>query len=96
MISAVDFNCLIFTGDKDVDFQEIKGKKIMGIGLGNIFQGGPIKLRNTAKKPDPGKGKPEEKVSTATCIFCFCLLKNMFVAFFSLHDSTHLYNSQVF
>ncbi|XP_025096830.1 SH3 domain-containing kinase-binding protein 1-like isoform X3 [Pomacea canaliculata] len=49
------------TGDKDVDFQEIKGKKIMGIGLGNIFQGGPIKLRNTAKKPDPGKGKPEEK-----------------------------------
>ncbi|KAK3107368.1 hypothetical protein FSP39_012908 [Pinctada imbricata] len=26
----------------------IKGKKIIGVGLGNIFQGGPIKLRSTA------------------------------------------------
>ncbi|XP_061193527.1 uncharacterized protein LOC133201750 isoform X2 [Saccostrea echinata] len=33
---------------------EVKGKKVMGVGLGNIFEGGPIKLRSTAasaKKP---------------------------------------------
>jgi hypothetical protein len=30
----------------------IKGKKIQGVGLGNIFGDGPIKLRSTAgKKP---------------------------------------------
>ncbi|KAK7108258.1 hypothetical protein V1264_016025 [Littorina saxatilis] len=50
------------SGEKDPDFQEIKGKKVMGVGLGNIFQGGPIKLRNTGKKPDAGKPpKPDEK-----------------------------------
>lgn len=52
-------------GDKDPDFQEIKGKKVMGVGLGNIFQGGPIKLRNTNKKPEPGKSGTSEKVGTA-------------------------------
>lgn len=42
-------NCLCSAlGDghnKDSDFQTIKGKKVMGVGLGNIFGGGPIKLR---------------------------------------------------
>ncbi|XP_076444847.1 SH3 domain-containing kinase-binding protein 1-like isoform X2 [Babylonia areolata] len=46
-------------GDTDADFHEIKGKKVMGIGLGNIFQGGPIQLRSTGKQ----KPKPEEKDS---------------------------------
>ncbi|KAL8614530.1 hypothetical protein ACOMHN_014109 [Nucella lapillus] len=44
------------TGEGEGEFQAIKGKKVMGVGLGNIFQGGPIQLRSTAKKP-----KPEEK-----------------------------------
>uniref|UniRef100_A0A2C9JR79 SH3 domain-containing protein n=1 Tax=Biomphalaria glabrata TaxID=6526 RepID=A0A2C9JR79_BIOGL len=50
---------------KDENFQAIKGKKIVGVGLGNIFGGGPIKLRPTAdsgKKEDGksgSKGEPE-------------------------------------
>lgn len=48
------------SGEKDGDFQEIKGKKIMGIGLGNIFEGGPIKLRNTKKGPPPPGGKHDQ------------------------------------
>ncbi|XP_071115073.1 SH3 domain-containing kinase-binding protein 1-like isoform X6 [Haliotis cracherodii] len=31
---------------------EIKGKKVIGIGLGNIFQGGPIKLRSAPKNKE--------------------------------------------
>nr|KAG5692636.1 hypothetical protein BaRGS_003526 [Batillaria attramentaria] len=48
-------------GEKDESFQEIKGKKVMGVGLGNIFGGGPIKLRNTGKKPDPSKTKADDR-----------------------------------
>lgn len=36
----------------------IKGKKIQGVGLGNIFGDGPIKLRSTGGKK-PGD-KPQE------------------------------------
>ena len=36
----------------------IGGKKIRGVGLGNIFSEGPIKLRNTTKNPP----KPSEAV----------------------------------
>ena len=32
------------------EFQAIKGKKVVGVGLGNIFGGGPIKLRPTGDK----------------------------------------------
>lgn len=46
---------------------ETKGKKVMGVGLGNIFEGGPIKLRSTAasakrpvEKPDPKPVVTEE------------------------------------
>ena len=39
---------------------EIAGKKVKGIGLGNIFGGGPIKLRSTS---DRGKKPPDEVVS---------------------------------
>nr|XP_022293722.1 SH3 domain-containing kinase-binding protein 1-like isoform X11 [Crassostrea virginica] len=46
---------------------ESKGKKVMGVGLGNIFEGGPIKLRSTAatakrpvEKPDPKPIATEE------------------------------------
>lgn len=38
---------------------ETKGKKVMGVGLGNIFEGGPIKLRSTAASAK----RPVEKVS---------------------------------
>lgn len=41
---------------KDGDFQEIKGKKVQGFGFGNIFGGGPIKLKNkgaSVKKVGP-------------------------------------------
>lgn len=48
---------------------ETKGKKVMGIGLGNIFEGGPIKLRSTAasakrpvEKQDPKPIVTEEPV----------------------------------
>ncbi|XP_062573779.1 uncharacterized protein LOC134235563 isoform X2 [Saccostrea cucullata] len=37
---------------------EVKGKKVMGVGLGNIFEGGPIKLRSTAASTK----KPVEKI----------------------------------
>ncbi|XP_046574463.1 SH3 domain-containing kinase-binding protein 1-like isoform X2 [Haliotis rubra] len=44
---------------------EIKGKKVIGIGLGNIFQGGPIKLRSAPKTkeapPVETKKHPEVK-----------------------------------
>ncbi|CAG5134177.1 unnamed protein product, partial [Candidula unifasciata] len=47
--------------NKDSDFQTIKGKKVMGVGLGNIFGGGPIKLRavgdSTAKEDAPKSGR---------------------------------------
>ncbi|KAL8592788.1 hypothetical protein ACOMHN_045942 [Nucella lapillus] len=46
-------------GSTEGDLQQIRGKKVVGVGLGNIFQGGPIKLRNTTKKaaepPKPAK-----------------------------------------
>ncbi|XP_059153959.1 SH3 domain-containing kinase-binding protein 1-like isoform X4 [Physella acuta] len=52
---------------KDENFQTIKGKKVVGVGLGNIFGAGPIKLRPTAesgKKEDNNKGvKPTESDS---------------------------------
>ena len=66
LISAVVCMCVHgVAGDKDPDFQEIKGKKVMGVGLGNIFQGGPIKLRNTNKKAEASKpSKADEKVGT--------------------------------
>ncbi|CAL1546853.1 unnamed protein product [Lymnaea stagnalis] len=64
----------------DDAFQTIKGKKVVGVGLGNIFGGGPIKLRPTAesgkkedgtksgKSGDSGESAPEvakrEKQST--------------------------------
>ncbi|KAH9524985.1 SH3-domain kinase binding protein 1 [Bulinus truncatus] len=37
---------------KEDNFQAIKGKKVVGVGLGNIFGSGPIKLRPTG---EPGK-----------------------------------------
>ncbi|XP_056016431.1 uncharacterized protein LOC125675051 isoform X2 [Ostrea edulis] len=40
---------------------EVKGKKIMGIGLGNIFEGGPIKLRSTAASTKRPVERPEPK-----------------------------------
>ena len=53
---------LYVTGESNPNFHEIKGKKVMGVGLGDIFQHGPIKLRNT-KKPEPAKpSKPDDKV----------------------------------
>ncbi|KAJ8315331.1 hypothetical protein KUTeg_007481 [Tegillarca granosa] len=41
--------------DKGKDAHEVKGKKVIGVGLGNIFGDGPIKLRPTAgsKKEQP-------------------------------------------
>ena len=33
------------------DFSEIKGKKTKGVGFGNIFGDGPIKLRKTQDEP---------------------------------------------
>ncbi|XP_067674617.1 SH3 domain-containing kinase-binding protein 1-like isoform X6 [Haliotis asinina] len=44
---------------------EIKGKKVIGIGLGNIFQGGPIKLRaapKTKEAPPPVEAKKHPEV----------------------------------
>ena len=46
------------TGEPAEPENLIKGKKIQGIGLGNIFGDGPIKLRSTAGKK-PGE-KPTE------------------------------------
>lgn len=47
---------LCFTAEEK---PESKGKKVMGVGLGNIFEGGPIKLRSTAATAK----RPVEKVS---------------------------------
>lgn len=55
------------------DFKEIKGKKVTGVGLGDIFGAGPIKLRSTTgssvKAPSQSFGSaksanaaPEKKV----------------------------------
>ncbi|XP_076467251.1 CD2-associated protein-like isoform X10 [Babylonia areolata] len=48
-------------GEMDSEFQQIKGKKVMGVGLGNIFQGGPIKLRNTKKGEATKPAKLDDK-----------------------------------
>lgn len=49
--------CDIFA--ENTDEHLIKGKKIQGIGLGNIFGDGPIKLRSTAnKKPADRPAEP--------------------------------------
>ena len=40
----------------------IKGKKIQGIGLGNIFGDGPIKLRKTGEKKPLDKPMEPPKV----------------------------------
>ncbi|BFZ25337.1 hypothetical protein BsWGS_28375 [Bradybaena similaris] len=60
------------TQGKDSDFHTIKGKKVVGVGLGNIFGGGPIKLRavtDSGKKEDsaksPPQGTPESVPETA-------------------------------
>lgn len=45
---------------------ETKGKKVMGVGLGNIFEGGPIKLRSTAASAK----RPVEKVSGSKYPHC--------------------------
>lgn len=37
----------VFSEDKGKDAHEVKGKKVIGVGLGNIFGDGPIKLRST-------------------------------------------------
>ena len=65
---------LYVTGESNPNFHEIKGKKVMGVGLGDIFQHGPIKLRNT-KKPEPAKpSKPDDKVRG---VFTFVLWLQM-------------------
>ncbi|XP_064604049.1 uncharacterized protein LOC135469347 isoform X1 [Liolophura sinensis] len=57
---------------KDGDFQEIKGKKVQGFGFGNIFGGGPIKLKNkgaSVKKvgpPETAERKKEDKTESPT------------------------------
>ncbi|BFZ09204.1 hypothetical protein BsWGS_12243 [Bradybaena similaris] len=60
--------------NKDSDFQTIKGKKVMGVGLGNIFGGGPIKLRavgdstikeDAPKSPRPGDSTPDSAPEAA-------------------------------
>ena len=48
--------------DGDVDGNVIPGRKIKGVGLGNIFQGGPIKLRSTSAKIN--NNQPESKTRT--------------------------------
>ncbi|XP_074660104.1 SH3 domain-containing kinase-binding protein 1-like isoform X3 [Tubulanus polymorphus] len=43
-------------------FKEIKGKKVVGVGLGNIFQGQNIQLKPTgSKKGDDSKGSAAKK-----------------------------------
>ena len=56
---------LCFTAEEK---PESKGKKVMGVGLGNIFEGGPIKLRSTAATTK----RPVEKVSYV-CTDLMCL-----------------------
>ncbi|CAD5112613.1 DgyrCDS1826 [Dimorphilus gyrociliatus] len=47
---------------EDTEEKEIKGKKVMGVGLGDIFGNqGPIKLRPTAKHPEPPPVVKEER-----------------------------------
>lgn len=53
--------------DKEKEFQEIKGKKVTGFGLGNIFSSGPIKLRSTGKMDEPAKEPP--KVNASNTLF---------------------------
>jgi hypothetical protein len=66
--SFFDINFIL--GEKlEGEFHEIKGKKIMGVGLGNIFEGGPIKLRNTgSKKPAAAGGKTDQVVCSSNCV----------------------------
>ncbi len=46
---------------------EIHGKKVRGIGLGNIFSDGPIQLRKTGStRKDEGKPAPEPKEKPET------------------------------
>ncbi|CAG5135714.1 unnamed protein product, partial [Candidula unifasciata] len=57
----------VTSGGKDADFHTIKGKKVVGVGLGNIFGGGPIKLRAVAdsgKKEDTPKSTPQESLES--------------------------------
>ncbi len=44
---------------------EIQGKKVKGVGLGNIFGDGPIKLRSTGRGVDPGPAPVPAKKETA-------------------------------
>ena len=59
---------LISDESKESDTNIIKGKKVVGIGLGNIFEGGQIKLRpaggGPAKKPP---ATTADKVLETTC-----------------------------
>ena len=64
---------------------EIHGKKVKGVGLGNIFSAGPIKLRSAGSKEQPlaekraptsPKGQaPKEPVAQENmekvCLLCF-------------------------
>ena len=61
------------------EFVEIQGKKVKGIGLGNIFSQGPIKLRSTSvknkeeppkqpvKEPHTEKEPPKKVVTLMRC-----------------------------
>ena len=43
----------------EAEFKAIGGKKIKGVGLGNIFSEGPIKLRSTNNKQPSTKPQPK-------------------------------------
>ena len=69
------FNYFLLNTDEDApagEFVQIGGKKVKGVGLGNIFAAGPIKLRgkevSTSREsngsPLPEDGKDSNRVST--------------------------------
>jgi len=50
------------SGDEgNAETKEITGKKVKGVGLGNIFSDGPIKLRQTVKQPPKRETGKEDK-----------------------------------
>ena len=64
---------LISEEQKDSDTNIIKPKKVMGVGLGNIFEGGQIKLR-----PAGGAG-PKKPVAAEKVSFGGCSLKSFYL-----------------
>ena len=50
---------MVFTSAEEV--HEIKGKKVKGVGLGNIFVEGPIKLKSRSDSRDEVKTEPKSE-----------------------------------